>query len=100
MFSSPPNKLQLTCYHAWNNQWKYDQLQHSHQDLSWESKILLVQTGERSVFSDHDTQADPWKVGRKAEFKTEWDTSASRVMSNVYIYLESAKLIQSYHNKH
>lgn len=49
----------VTCYHARNDEWEDHKLQHSHEDLSREAKVLFVEVGEGLIFSDHYTQTDP-----------------------------------------
>lgn len=65
------NHIQVTCYHAWNDEREDDELQHSHEDLSWEAKVLLVELGEGRVLSDHDAQTDAWTVGRRKSIHKE-----------------------------
>lgn len=52
----------FTCYHAWDDEWEYNHLQHPHQELSREAKVLLVEMGKRCKLSDQDAQSDSWKI--------------------------------------
>ena len=54
---TPPTKMfEVTCYHAGDDEGKDDELKHPHEDLSWETEVLLVEVGKRSVLPHHNTQ--------------------------------------------
>lgn len=49
---------QDTCDHAGNDEREDDELQHPHEDLSWEAEVLLVETGQVGIFSHYSPQTD------------------------------------------
>lgn len=53
------NSSQVTCYHAGDDEGQDDQLEHPHQDLSREAKILLMKVGEGGIFPDHHPKTYP-----------------------------------------
>lgn len=55
MFS---NSDQDTCDHTGNDEWEDNELQHPHEDLSRETEVLLVETGQVGIFSHSDPQTD------------------------------------------
>lgn len=47
-----------TCDHTGNDEREDHQLQHPHEDLSWEAEVLLVETGQVAILSHYGPQTD------------------------------------------
>lgn len=88
----------FTCYHAWDDEWEYNHLQHPHQELSREAKVLLVEMGKRCKLSDQDAQSDSWKIrsliepfGNKTNLQTVdvWKNSCRKTSLNSDVFITS-----------
>lgn len=48
--------MRNTCYHAGDDERQDDKLKHSHQDFSWEPKVLLPKMGHRGIVPYHHSK--------------------------------------------